>query len=56
MDQVSVGRVCTIVNDAGIFWLKEKALHRGICWVGGVDVNCKVIVFVTCREKKNNAM
>ena len=29
IDQVSVGRVCTIVNAAGVLWLKESAVHIG---------------------------
>ena len=28
VDQVSVGWVCTIVNGAGVPWLKECALHK----------------------------
>ena len=29
VDQVGVGRVCTIVNGAGVPWLNKYALHNG---------------------------
>ena len=39
-DQVGVGWVCTIVNGAGVPWLKS-ALHRGIGWISRVNMDSK---------------
>ena len=52
VDQVSVGRVCTIVNGAVVIWLEKNALHSGICWVCDGDINHKVSIFDTCGQKK----
>ena len=39
VDQVGVGWVCTIVNGAGILWLKKCALHKHIAWISGVNMD-----------------
>ena len=49
VDQVGVGWVCTIVNGTGVPWLKERALHKGAGYVGGLDTNHNVSA--TCEEK-----
>ena len=52
MDQVGVGWVCTILNEAGVPWLFKYALHKGTWYVGGIDTNPEVKeVFATCEEK-----
>ena len=49
VDQVGVGWVCTIVNSAGIFWLKNCALHKHISWICDINTNPKdVNVNATC--------
>ena len=40
VDQVGVGWVCTIVNGAGVPWLKS-ALHRGIGLISCVNMDSK---------------
>ena len=40
VDQVGVGWVCTIVNSAGVLWLK-CALHKHIAWISGVNKHCR---------------
>ena len=49
VDQVGVGWVCTIVNSAGVPWLKNCALHIHISWISGVNMDSKdVNVNATC--------
>ena len=49
VDQVGVGWVCTIVNGAGIPWLKNCALHIHISWICDINTNPKdVNVNATC--------
>ena len=40
VNQVGVGWVCTIVNGAGVPWLK-CALHKDITWISGVNMDSK---------------
>ena len=40
VDQVGVGWICTIVNSAGVPWLK-CALHKCIAWISGVNMSSK---------------
>ena len=41
VEQVSVGWVCTILNGAGVPWLKNCALHIQITWICGVNTDSK---------------
>ena len=48
VDQVGVGWVCTIVNGAGVLWLK-CALHKGSGWISHVNMYSKdVKIYATC--------
>ena len=40
VDQVGVGWVCTIVNSAGVLWLK-CALHNHSSCISGVNKHCR---------------
>ena len=51
VDQVGVGWLCTIVNGAGVPWLKKCALHNDTCCVGSVDVNHKVNIPTTYGKR-----
>ena len=48
VDQVGVGWVYTIVNGAGVLWLK-CALHIHIVWISRINIYSKdVKIYATC--------
>ena len=49
VDQVGVGWVCTIVNSAGVSWLK-CALHKCIAWISCVNMDTKNTC-TTCERR-----
>ena len=49
VDQVGVRWICTIVNSAGVPWLKHT-VHKYTCWVPGVNTHTK-IVCATCGQR-----
>ena len=54
VDQVGVGWVCTIVNGAGVPWLK-CALYKHIAWFNTVNVDSKNIC-ATCEVRAYNCI
>ena len=54
VDQVGVGWVCTIVNNAGVSWLK-CALHKHIAWISGINMYPKNTC-ATCEVKANKVV